>query len=78
MQVIDELEEMVGERGNIVEYHGCDFFPERWFDAVVVLRTDNTILYDRLQKRCRMLSHFSMSCYHVSLCQGLLWAEIVR
>ena len=37
--------------GNIVEYHGCDFFPERWFDAVFVLRTDNTILYDRLQLR---------------------------
>lgn len=51
LQVIDELEEVVGGKGNIVEYHGCDFFPERWFDAVVVLRTDNTILYDRLQKR---------------------------
>lgn len=37
--------------GNIVEYHGCDFFPERWFDAVFVLRTDNTLLYDRLQQR---------------------------
>ncbi|KAH1191736.1 Adenylate kinase isoenzyme 6 [Glycine max] len=30
--------------GNIVDYHGCDFFPERWFDSVVVLQTDNTIL----------------------------------
>jgi adenylate kinase len=37
--------------GNIVEYHGCDFFPERWFDAIFVLRTDNTLLFDRLQKR---------------------------
>ena len=53
--MIDELEEVVGERGNIVEYHSCDFFPERWFDAVVVLRTDNTILYDRLQKRYSMI-----------------------
>lgn len=51
MQVIDELEDVMGEKGNIVEYHGCDFFPERWFDVVVVLRTDNKILYDRLQKR---------------------------
>lgn len=57
LQVIDELEEVMGEKGNIVEYHGCDFFPERWFDAVVVLRTDNTILYDRLQKRYLMLCH---------------------
>ena len=39
------------EGGNIVDYHGCDFFPERWFDCVVVLQTDNTILYDRLSRR---------------------------
>ena len=50
-QVIDELEDKMEEGGVIVEYHGCDFFPERWFDAVFVLRTDNTILYDRLEQR---------------------------
>ena len=49
--MIDELEDTVSAGGNIVEYHGCDFFPERWFDAVFVLRTDNTVLYDRLQLR---------------------------
>lgn len=37
--------------GNIVDYHGCDFFPERWFDRVVVLQTENSVLYDRLTKR---------------------------
>lgn len=37
--------------GKIVDYHGADFFPERWFDIVFVLRTDNTILYDRLRNR---------------------------
>lgn len=37
--------------GNIVEYHGCEFFPERWFNAVFVVRCGNTILYDRLEKR---------------------------
>lgn len=37
--------------GNVVEYHGCDFFPERWFDVVYVVTCDNTILYDRLTKR---------------------------
>ena len=51
VQVVDELEEIMGEGGNVVDYHGCDFFPERWFQVVVVLRTDNTLLYDRLQKR---------------------------
>ena len=35
----------------IVDYHGSDWFPERWFDLVIVLTTDNTVLYDRLQAR---------------------------
>lgn len=50
-QVCDELEDMMEEGGIIVDYHGCDFFPERWFDRVVVLQTENSILYDRLSKR---------------------------
>ncbi|GAB2211469.1 hypothetical protein Droror1_Dr00024783 [Drosera rotundifolia] len=49
--VCDEMEDMMESGGNIVDYHGCEFFPERWFDRVVVLQTDNTILYDRLSKR---------------------------
>ncbi|KAI4308283.1 hypothetical protein L6164_031373 [Bauhinia variegata] len=49
--VCDELENTMEEGGNIVDYHGCDFFPERWFDCVVVLQTDNPVLYDRLFKR---------------------------
>jgi len=35
----------------VVDYHATDFFPERWFDAVFVLRTNNTLLYDRLKAR---------------------------
>ena len=50
-QVIDELEEVMSAGGNIVDYHGCEFFPERWFDIVFVLRTDNTVLYERLENR---------------------------
>ncbi|XP_010941354.1 adenylate kinase isoenzyme 6 homolog [Elaeis guineensis] len=49
--VCDELEDMMEEGGNIVDYHGCDFFPECWFDSVVVLQTDNSILHDRLTSR---------------------------
>lgn len=49
--VCDELEDMMEGGGNIVDHHGCDFFPECWFDRVVVLQTDNTVLYDRLNKR---------------------------
>ncbi|KAL2488856.1 Adenylate kinase isoenzyme 6-like protein [Forsythia ovata] len=29
--VCDELEDLMEEGGNIVDYHGGDFFPERWF-----------------------------------------------
>ncbi|KAL5481546.1 hypothetical protein EMCRGX_G021734 [Ephydatia muelleri] len=50
-KVVDELEGVMGSGGNVVEYHSCEFFPERWFDAVFVLRADNTVLYDRLVKR---------------------------
>jgi adenylate kinase len=45
------MEEQMSEGGNIMDFHTIGFFPERWFDLVIVLRTDNTILYDRLAKR---------------------------
>lgn len=57
--VLDEdalIQEMKGDMespdgGIIVEYHGADLFPSSWFDAVYVLRTDNTILHERLTNR---------------------------
>ena len=70
VQVIDELEDMMSERGNVVEYHGCDFFPERWFDMVIVLRTDNTILYDRLAKRSARPCVWVGVVTHSSLIRG--------
>lgn len=51
MQLCDELEEEMSAGGVILEYHACDFFPERWFDLVVVLQTDNSVLHDRLTAR---------------------------
>jgi len=50
-RLLDALEGQMNEGGKIVDYHGCDFFPKRWFDAVFVLRCDNTVLYDRLIAR---------------------------
>ncbi|KAL7750637.1 factor activating pos9 [Sorochytrium milnesiophthora] len=50
-KVCDELEEQMSRGGNVVDFHTCDFFPERWFDLVVVLRTDNEVLYPRLESR---------------------------
>lgn len=49
--VCDELEYLMEEGDNIVDHHGCDFFPECWFDHVVVLQTDSSVLYDRFTKR---------------------------
>lgn len=49
--LLDDLEEIQKEGNNIFEYHGADLFPERWFKLVVVLNTDNSILYKRLEDR---------------------------
>ena len=50
--VCDELEPLMSQRGGIIlEFHSCDFFPERWFDLIVLLRCDNTALFDRLKER---------------------------
>jgi adenylate kinase len=49
--VCDELEDEMEKGGVIIDFHSNDFFPERWFDLVVVLVTDNTTLYDRLAAR---------------------------
>ncbi|XP_059428948.1 adenylate kinase isoenzyme 6 homolog [Corylus avellana] len=48
--VLPQVEDLMEGGGNIVDYHGCDFFPKRWFDRVVLLQTDNSVLYDRLSR----------------------------
>lgn len=50
-KLLDEIEADVKQGGKIIDWHACDLFPRRWIDLVVVLRTDNTILYDRLTER---------------------------
>lgn len=50
-QLLDIMEGLLAKGGNVVDYHGCEFFPERWFDGVFVVRTNNTVLYDRLSAR---------------------------
>ncbi|CAH2241079.1 adenylate kinase isoenzyme 6 homolog [Pararge aegeria] len=50
-KLLDIMEGMMAKGGNIVDYHGCEFFPERWFDGVFVIRANNTTLYDRLSAR---------------------------
>ncbi|KAL9653746.1 hypothetical protein ABK040_008634 [Willaertia magna] len=52
-KLLDWMEEQLGnlEKGFIVDYHSSELFPERWFDCVIVLRTENNILFQRLEKR---------------------------
>ena len=50
-KVCDELEDIMSSGGNVVDFHSCDFFPQRWFDLVLILRTDNEVLFPRLESR---------------------------
>ncbi|KNC74533.1 hypothetical protein SARC_12924 [Sphaeroforma arctica JP610] len=50
-QLLDGLEPLLAKGGCVVDYHSCELFPERWFDLVIVLRTDTAHLYDRLLAR---------------------------
>lgn len=51
-KLIDLLEPLVGEEGGyIVDFHTPEIFPERWFDLILVLRTETNVLYDRLKDR---------------------------
>lgn len=55
LQLLDELEGRQAGGGKVVDYHSCELFPERWFDAVFVLRTDTKHLFDRLKARYSFL-----------------------
>lgn len=50
-KLVDAIEPFLEKGGVIIDWHACDLFPERLIDLVVVLRVDNGVLYDRLQKR---------------------------
>jgi len=50
--IVDHLEERMTRGGVVLDTHSLlSYFPERWFELVLVLETDNTILYDRLSRR---------------------------
>ena len=49
--VINELEPMVESGGAVLDFHSSAFIPEDWIDLVVLLRCNNTLLYDRLKER---------------------------
>lgn len=41
----------MAEGNNVAEYHSSEFFPERWFQAVYVVRCDTDVLFKRLEER---------------------------
>jgi broad-specificity NMP kinase len=49
--LLDYLEPLIQKGGLVIDHHGSDFFPLRYFELVIVLTCDNTILYDRLTGR---------------------------
>eukprot|EP00941_MAST-03F_sp_MAST-3F-sp1_P001384 g1384.t1 len=50
-KILDALEDPIANGGVIIDHHSCEFFPKRFFNLIIVLRANNTILYDRLKKR---------------------------
>ena len=51
-KVIEDLEEQgISNGGFVIDFHSGCFFPEDWFTLVVLLRCNNTDLYDRLKLR---------------------------
>ncbi|KAF8818523.1 TAF9 Rna polymerase II, TATA box binding protein (TBP)-associated factor isoform 2 family protein [Cardiosporidium cionae] len=49
--VTDYLEDFLIPGNVIVDFHGCDFLDPLLFDAAFILRTENGILYKRLEQR---------------------------
>ena len=51
LDYLEKSEQIKDEGGYIIDSHTCDLFPESWIDLVVVLRTQHTVLWDRLEAR---------------------------
>ena len=49
--ICDYLEPIIEEGGCLLDFHSAGFIPEDWIDLIVLLRCNNTELYDRLKER---------------------------
>ena len=49
--ICDYLEPIIEEGGCLLDFHSAGFIPEDWIDLIVLLRCNNTELYDRLKAR---------------------------
>lgn len=50
-QLLSVITPQLQKGGNVCDFHTPYVFPEELIDIVLVLRTDNTILYNRLEQR---------------------------
>ncbi|KAJ1497457.1 factor activating pos9 [Coelomomyces lativittatus] len=50
-KICDQLQPEIDNGGCLVDFHSVDFFPEDWFDLIVVLHAQTHTLYDRLVAR---------------------------
>jgi adenylate kinase len=50
-KIVAELASTVETGGCVLDFHSAYFFPEEWADLVVLLRCNNTVLFDRLSER---------------------------
>jgi len=50
-KVLEVLEPMIKEGGKILDFHTVDFIPDELIHLIVLLRCNNTVLYDRLSAR---------------------------
>lgn len=70
-KLMDFVEESIidsSNGGNVFDTHLCGCFDAKWFDLVIVLRCDNTKLFDRLKERK----------YHQKKIQENVEAEIMQ
>lgn len=49
--VCDSLEPGIHSGGKIIDFHSSGFFPKKWFHLIILLRSTNTNIYDRLTER---------------------------
>jgi adenylate kinase len=50
-KILEEIQPMLNEGGLVIDFHSVYFIPDEMIGLVVLVRCNNTILYDRLQAR---------------------------
>ena len=53
LDIMENIFETAEEEGVgiVADFYACELFPERWFDLILVLRAETSVLFDRLTAR---------------------------